>query len=333
MITLAQDDLKALIAEARLAPSVHNIQPSRWRQTDGGIELLGDPSRSIPVADPQWRDWRLSHGAALEGLAIALAGRGLRIAQLDLAASGPQPIADSKPIIARLVVANIDRRPEAEPTATRASWRGSFKPVDAETRASLDRLSGARNDVILVRDPDAISAAASLGDQAGLYFMRDAAHRKELLAWLRLDRSHANYRRDGLSAEAMSLSSIEAWGAGMVLGPLFQALDRVGLAAPLVSERAKTKSSAALVLFHRPKDEDAFGSGRAFYRVWLEMERQGLQGCPISVLADWAVARDTLTAKHGVPEGRQIVSVFRIGRPKGTPRTAHSRLPVDELLV
>ena len=53
----------------------------------------------------------------------------------------------------------------------------------------------------------------------------------------------------------------------------------------------------------------------------------------VRVSADWDVARDALATKHKVPKGRQIVSVFRIGRPKGTPKTAHARLSVDELLA
>lgn len=333
MISLAGDDFKAMIAEARLAPSVHNIQPSRWRQSDGVIELLGDPSRAIPIADPQWRDWRLSHGAALEGMAIALAGRGLQIDQLAIAAPRAVSVKDKLQPIARLSLASLDRPPAPEPTATRVSWRGSFKALDAETNAALDRLAWARDDIVLVRRAAAISDVSALGDRAGLFFLRDTAHREELLKWLRLGRSHANYRRDGLNAEAMAFGAIEAWGAGFVLDLLFPLLDRIGLAAPLVSERAKTQSAAAIVLFHRPAGEDPLVSGRAFYRAWLEMERQGLKGCPMSVLVDWDVAREALAAQHVIPSARQIVSVFRIGRPNGEPKAVHARLPVDELLA
>jgi nitroreductase len=334
MITLSNDDFRAVIAEARLAPSVHNIQPSRWRQTNEGIELLGDLRRSIPVADPEWRDWRLSHGAALEGLSIALASRGLKIAQLDVAAPSHHAVGGQAPTIAHLTLASLDHPIAADPTASRVSWRGAFKATDAETEARLDRLAAAcSSDVVLVRDTDAIDDIATLGDRAGLFFLRDVAHRKELLQWLRLSRSHPDYHRDGLNAEAMALNAFEAWGAGLVLGPLFAGLNSIGLAAPLLSESAKTKSAAAIALFHRPKDEDAFVSGRAFYRAWLEMERQGLKSCPISVLADWKVARNALVAKHGLPAGRQLVSVFRLGCPQGEPKTAHARLPVDELLV
>lgn len=333
MIALSRDELRALVAEARLAPSVHNVQPSLWRQADGAIELLGNPSRAIPHADPQWRDWRLSHGAALEGMAIALAGRGLQISRLAVEPSRPLSVTDEMHTIARLSLASDDQRRAPEPTATRVSWRGSFRPLDADTIAALDGLAAACGDVALVRDAAQIADIAALGDRAALFFLRDGEHRKELLKWLRLSPSHANYRCDGLDAEAMSLSAIEAWGAGIVLGSLFPLLDRIGLAAPLVSESAKTTSAAAIALFHRPAGEDPLVSGRAFYRAWLEMERHGLKGCPMSVLADWDVSRTALASRYEIPGARRIVSVFRIGRPRGVPRQGHARLPVDELLA
>ena len=37
------DLLKAALDEARLAPSVHNVQPTRWRLAGDRLLLLGDP--------------------------------------------------------------------------------------------------------------------------------------------------------------------------------------------------------------------------------------------------------------------------------------------------
>ena len=91
MIDLSMDVLKAALAEARLAPSVHNVQPSRWRLAGNRLLLLGDPSRAIPVADPAGRDWRLSHGAHLEGLSLALAARGARLMDIQMLAAQPAP--------------------------------------------------------------------------------------------------------------------------------------------------------------------------------------------------------------------------------------------------
>ena len=81
--------LKAALDEARLAPSVHNVQPTRWRLAGDRLLLLGDPARTIPAADPAGRDWRLSHGAHFEGLSLALAARGARLAEPEMLADTP----------------------------------------------------------------------------------------------------------------------------------------------------------------------------------------------------------------------------------------------------
>jgi nitroreductase len=331
VITLSPDTLKEVIAEARLAPSVHNVQPSRWRPARDIVHLLGDSSRAIPVADPVGRDWRLSHGAHFEGLAMALARRGAQVVELSLCPE--QPLPGGLIEVAQFAVASCGEAATAEPVDGRASWRGSFKPVDDATHAGLARLAGERDDITLVTDREHIADAARMADGATYHFLRDDHHRAELLAWLRLSRRHPRYHRDGLNAEAMCLSPVEAWGAGLVLGPLFRALDRIGIAAPLVRESAKTTSAAAIVLFHRPVGEDPFVSGRAFYRAWLAMERCGLKGCPMSVLADLDETRNALAQSHAVPADRHIVSVFRVGRPDGTPSRTRARLPVEELII
>ena len=105
MTELSIELLRALVAEARLAPSVHNVQPSRWRLKGNRLLLLGDLTRAIPVADPAGRDWRLSHGAHLEGLSLALAARGARLASIEKPAPGPTT--DGLVTIAECAVASM----------------------------------------------------------------------------------------------------------------------------------------------------------------------------------------------------------------------------------
>ncbi|MEU7767750.1 NAD(P)H nitroreductase [Nocardia sp. NPDC049190] len=58
------------------APSVHNVQPWRWRITDRSVHLDLDPTRAPPYADPVQRDLVLSCGAALHHLNVAFAALG-----------------------------------------------------------------------------------------------------------------------------------------------------------------------------------------------------------------------------------------------------------------
>lgn len=334
MIELAPEELKAVVAEARLAPSVHNIQPARFRHRPGIFELYGDRTRTVPVADPSGRDWRLSLGAALEGLSRALQRRGIAIAadrvSSDAAHAPDGPLQLTVTVSLQPIT---ERAPDAAPELSRVSWRGAFKAADPAIHDALERLAARRSDLVLVRDDAFIAHAARLCDTASLHFLRDEAHRRELLAWMRLSASDPRFARDGLNARAMGLGTVEAIGAGLVLGPLFPALDRIGLAPRLLAESAKTRSASAIALFHRPVGEDAILSGRAFYQAWLDMETCGIGAVPMSVLADWPVARNALHRLHWLAADRAIVNVFRIGRPQGTPSRDRARLPVDELIV
>jgi nitroreductase len=333
MIELSREDARGLVEEARLAPSVHNVQPARWRISGARVELLGDPARAIPVADPHWRDWWLSHGAALEGFDIALGRRGLAMRELSLEPAAALAGRGALVPVARFVVAPGEGVRQAPPVEGRATWRGTFAPVDASVSAALGRFTAAREDVTLILPRGAIADVATLAERASLYFLRDSRYRRELLQWMRLSRRHPAYQRDGLNAQALQLSTAEAVAAGMVLGPLFVPLDTIGLAATLLSEAGKSRSASALVLLHRPVGEHPAQSGRAFYRAWLDLEEQGLKACPVSVLVDWPESCGHLARTWGVPAGRQLISVLRTGRPSRAAAAQHARLPVDELLV
>jgi nitroreductase len=320
--------LSSLVAEARLAPSVHNVQPTRWSLRDTHtIMLLDDPTRRLPAADPHNRDIGISHGAALEGMAIALAAKGLRAVVVPahggehgrfraLAALQVQP-GEVSTLFSQVV-------------AKRATWRGRFATASLEQLAAL---RAAQDDLVLVDERAAINRISVLADQASLFFLRDEHHRRELREWMRLSPRHPNWARDGLNATAMALNGAEAFAAGLLLGPLFRPLDRVGAAGPLLSERAKTKSASAIGLFHRPRGEDPMESGRAYYRCWLAAEAAGLVGCPMSVLADHVPTNLKLSLEHGIAPDRQLIGVFRFGAAQRGRRVCHYRLPISELVV
>jgi hypothetical protein len=191
----------------------------------------------------------------------------------------------------------------------------------------------AADDLVVVTDPAALTNIAVLGDEAAMFFLRDNDHRRELLHWMRLSRAHPGWSRDGLNARSMDLGRIEASAAGLVLGPLFRPLDRLGAAAPLLAERTKTQSAAAILLFHRPAGEDPVTTGRAFYRHWLAMEGAGLAACPISVLADCLRTNRLLASAHSIPKDRDLIGVFRAGVAPAGLKPERARLPVSELIV
>ena len=320
MVDRAQ--LEAIVDRARLAPSVHNVQPTRWSLDPAGrILLLDRPDIRLPVADPDGRDIGISHGAALEGTLLALATLGW---------AGHLESMDGALAVIRAVPDTVIPSPMPE-IRSRATWRDIFEPVP--DTAALDRLEHERADLALVRAKSHIDRIATLADDASMHFLRDAAHRRELIRWMRLTRSHPDWSRDGLNAEAMALKPLEARVAKLVLGPLFGALDSVGLARRLLSEREKTTSASAVALFHRPKGESAMDTGRAFYSAWLAMERHGLAACPMSVLADWNETNRMLASEHRLPTDRALIGVFRLGTRPRSSSADHVRQQPGDLIL
>ncbi|MFD5824165.1 Acg family FMN-binding oxidoreductase [Lentzea sp. NPDC060358] len=75
---LGPDQVEGVLAAASLAPSVHNTQPWRFLVRRDRIELHADPRRRLAATDPEDRELRLSCGAALFNLRLALEAEGVR---------------------------------------------------------------------------------------------------------------------------------------------------------------------------------------------------------------------------------------------------------------
>ena len=138
---------RALVAEAARAPSVHNVQPARWRFDGGAVALLEDRTRRLAAADPSGHDIGVSLGAAFEGMAIALSRLGLAL---------------TPPVMSRhsedgrygtVAQSEIMPRPSVDPLAEwveqRRAWRGRFVPLDQRQHATLIQLAGRRPDVAI----------------------------------------------------------------------------------------------------------------------------------------------------------------------------------------
>lgn len=329
---IGPDLQRALAAEAARAPTVHNVQPARWRfGADGAVTLFRDAARELPVADPAGRDVRVSLGAAWEGMSLALSRHGLGLsdpAMLDgaLIEGGLAIVAEGR------IAKGAAEDPLASYVEARRSFRGRFDPVPADVLRRLEGVGG--EDARCVTDPAAIRAAAGLYDHAAWGFVGRPEYHAELHRWMRLSPSHPDWARDGLNADCMALSGVERAAASVLLRPrVFGVLRRLRLAKPVISESAQTRSASALLLFTPARSLSDFDVGRRFYRLWLEVAALDLAMVPMSALSDSPEARERLCREHGVPEGRRLANVLRVGRVPAGGAARSPRLPVDELLV
>jgi len=325
---MTADAITGFIAEASLAPSVHNVQPARWRVEPDGATLFEDRSRRLPAADPRGHDAAISLGAAAEGFRLAAnrAGHGVDTELLN------NPPVDGLLPVARL---RLTLGSKADPLAafvpTRASHRGAFARASEADRAVAGAL--ASDDATALTAPSLLVEAGRQLDAASWIFMRDDAFRRELLSWMRLSRRDPDWSRDGLNAEAMAMGRAAATGAGLILGPLFPLLANFGLAKPLLAEGSRITKDTAIVLFHRPDDEPPFVSGAHFYRLWLRIEAAGFGAGVLAALADDPAVNAWARDAGRVPTGHRLINAFRIGRRPAGRSVPRARLRIDEILV
>jgi hypothetical protein len=321
---LARELFEALVAEASLAPSVHNIQPTRWRLSpEGQVIVLEDPARRLPIGDPEHRDVSVSHGCAVEGFCLAASERGLGVT-VEPAVGG----------VATLTMSGGGQVDPLAPFARqRRTYRGRFQDPSLAAPACA-QVAEACPDLTVVQASDQIADLANLYDEASLRWFRERTYRAELVSWMRLSRRHPAWSRDGLNAEAMEMSPLQAAGAGLVLRPgVFEALDRIGMAKGLVAEASVVRSAAAVALFHRPADETPFETGRRFHRVWLIFTQAGLSASPMAVLADDSQASATVAARFDLGPGRRLITAFRLGVAPSRALPPKPRLPLDVLIT
>ena len=312
--------LQRIVAEANLAPSVHNTQPTLWRADgDHAVILSLDPKRLLAVGDPSGHDARLSMGAALQGTRIAAArlGQGVRGVEITDTSARVEFGGDPGPVY------------DAGIVARRTTWRQGFA---AGPKADLTPLAD-RGDTTPTADPALIEALAVLNDQTSLQIMRGRLFRDELRHWMRLSKHHPNWSKDGLNAHALAMSRLDAIGANVVLrAPWFEMLDRIGLGAALVGEATKTRTAHWIVAFHRAEGEDPLISGEAFYNMWLALTALGQAAWPMAALADDPDARAEVCRLMNLPGDQRLINVLRVGPlPASTPVKA--RLDTADLMV
>ncbi len=226
------------------------------------------------------------------------------------------------------------RDPLAAWVGQRCTYRGRCIPAEPRMIDGLRRLVAESVHLTGIYEPEEIAAVARANDGSSFRFLSIPAYRSELYGWMRFTPRHPQWSRDGLTAECLGMSAIEAFVAQMLFRPAgFSLLAATGLAERLTSEGAATRSASAVIVLHQWARQSWFTGGRRLYRFWLELSRLGLSACPMSALADDPEAAEWLAHLCGVPVGAQIVNVFRVGVAPDGPTPRSPRLPANQLLV
>jgi hypothetical protein len=324
---LSEEVIHDVVTLASRAPSVHNIQPARWRFHDDSLTLFKDIGRCLPVADPTGHDVDMSLGAAFEGMCLALSQ--VNLALNDIAYAPDEYAAHCAPVLRATMREGVTEDPLATHVVQRRSFRGTFAPVSDRDVEMIRTVEA--DDAIVVGDRPSVGVIARAHDLAAWRFESNPAYHEELWAWLRLS-SRASF--DGLTADCLALSDVERVAARALLAPaVFRQLSRAGIARKLISEAAQVNSASALVVFAPPRGATAFDAGRRFYRLWLELTAFGFFAVPMSASADDPETNAAIARLVDVPGERRIANVLRVGRTGDAVPAVSPRIPASDLLV
>ena len=203
---LSAGEIEGVLTAASLAPSVHNSQPWRFRVSPNQIELYTDPRRRLPATDPEDRELRLSCGAALLNLRLALQGHGVRpLVTLPLGGQGTTAGGGSGALAVIRNGGHARSSPELtqllDAVRTRRTNRRPFHhaPIPTTHRARLVRAAQSERAWLHVLfDRKEMAALRELIARAHRRQMADPDFLAELATWTGREPAH----RDGVPVTA-----------------------------------------------------------------------------------------------------------------------------------
>jgi hypothetical protein len=265
----------------------------------------------------------------------------LALEQLDLEPSYEvaSPSGEEWPIV--VVRWESAKRPRPDPTLYRmipirqtSRLPYSRDRIPDEDLDALRSATGPPCALAILTDPREINEIGRLVSEATLEQLADRATAEELYSWLRFSRRDRRWWRDGLNADCMGWSHLEAMALRMLLAPsILRRFGRWGLFRMLASDVEKNAPPAAALALLTVQEEGVghrIEAGRHLQQIWLTAASRGLSTHPISAAVDIERTRHQVLDRFGLGHSTLHVNLFRIGRSPTSFRSA--RLPADEIL-
>ncbi|WIM92865.1 nitroreductase family protein [Actinoplanes oblitus] len=303
------------VRSAMTAPSLHNSQPWLFRISGPHVDVYADPSRRLPVVDPDGRELLISVGAAVFTLRAAVRGAGYDT-RCDLLPDPDQPTLAARVTATRALAVD----PPAEALAAAIPYRHTNRwpfaqvPVPADQLGRLRDAARREGAVLTVADPVGRDAVLDLARAADRWLRDQPGYRAELGDWT------GRRRHDG----------VPVWAAGP-----WDALEVVPVRDFATRARRQPAPEPfepypTIMVLATGGDTrlDWLRAGQALQRVLLTATWLGLATMPISQPIEAPAVRATLAARTPGMSPQLVVRVGygRVQTPGGSPRRALSEV-------
>lgn len=319
-------DLRTVVELASLAPSVHNTQPWRFTWDDRALSVHEDPSRALPVLDPEGRERRISCGSAVLMARLAFAELGYAV-ETSLHPDPQEPL-----LLARIAVTGRAEPSEsdhelAQAIPRRTTDRDPFddREIPAATRAALT--AAAEQEGAWLRFIGDESSAEAVELQVLLSHADDSqrhdeAYLAELAAWRR-DRE-----AEGVPSRALPSVPAELRGSTWAV----RDFDAAAHGQPQQAAGPPPAEHPAIAVLGTPGDlpEDWLAAGQALARVLLRATVDYIAAQPMTQVLEVPVLRARMRHVLGGVGHPQML--LRLGYGHVGP-TSRRRPPEETLTV
>jgi hypothetical protein len=325
-----------LVDYARWCPTVHNLQPHQIKIiSDNEAELYYNPSRLIPVGDPESIFATVAMGIFIENLSIASAiyGQKVEIKQII------NPIdvkSTSVTLFAKLKLVTSDEKEvlNRELILKRKTSRLHYngKPLSDNLLDKMKNETESFNhEFFSTSDEDSINAIIQLNQETLFEDLESKPMRDELNQLFRYDKEEAEVKKDGLWAKCMGFS-------GSLMKSVFINHEKwtKGLRRSLLSHNYKNsfKGTSTVCWFGGDFNnaQDWTQAGRMFARNWLLLTQENAYLQPFGSLITNEEAYKKINQKFQQPaSNKKIWMIFRAGYSNEPTRSF--RLNTNEIII